>query len=102
MPPEEWEGGLSIRTWKIALFLGLGVLAVLIFVLLQLPNNEAGPPPPQSATYIDNADCVLPGCHQPINATFNIDGQVIARKAGLMNAGQIVAWTRQALAAKAA
>lgn len=30
------------------------------------------------------------------------DGQVIARTAGLMNAGQIVAWTLQALAAKAA
>jgi len=30
------------------------------------------------------------------------DGQLIARKAGLMNAGQIVAWARQALAAKAA
>lgn len=30
------------------------------------------------------------------------DGQVVARKAGLMNADQIVAWTRQALAARAA
>jgi thioredoxin 2 len=30
------------------------------------------------------------------------DGQVVARTAGLMNAGQIVAWTHQALAAKAA
>ena len=30
------------------------------------------------------------------------DGQLIARKSGLMNAGQIVAWARQALAAKAA
>jgi thioredoxin 2 len=30
------------------------------------------------------------------------DGQVVARSAGLMNAGQIVAWTHQALAAKAA
>jgi thioredoxin 2 len=30
------------------------------------------------------------------------DGHLIARKAGLMNAGQIVAWARQALAAKAA
>jgi len=30
------------------------------------------------------------------------DGQVIARTAGLMSADQIVAWTRQALAAKAA
>lgn len=27
------------------------------------------------------------------------DGRVVARKAGLMNAGQIVAWARQALAA---
>lgn len=30
------------------------------------------------------------------------DGLLIGRKAGLMNAGQIVAWARQALAAKAA
>ena len=30
------------------------------------------------------------------------DGRVIARTAGLMNTGQIVAWARQALAAKAA
>jgi thioredoxin 2 len=30
------------------------------------------------------------------------EGQLIARKAGLMNAGQIVAWARQALASAAA
>lgn len=30
------------------------------------------------------------------------DGRLIARKAGLMNAGQITAWARQALAAQAA
>lgn len=35
--------------------------------MLQLPNNEAGPPP-TTASYVDNAECA--GCHGAINTTW--------------------------------
>lgn len=42
----------------------------MIFLLLQLPNNQAGPPP-TTASYVPNQSCVVIGCHDNINATFN-------------------------------
>lgn len=68
---------MSIRTWKIALALGLCALGVLIFLMLQLPNNQAGPPP-TTATYVPNQSCVQIGCHDTINATFNQTGHSVA------------------------
>lgn len=54
--------GLSIKTWKLALALGLCAIGVVVFVMLQLPNNHvsntddgvrvAGEPP-TSASYVD-------------------------------------------------
>lgn len=61
------KGGLDIRTWKLALALGLCALGVLVFLMLQLPSNEAGPPP-TTASYVDNAICA--GCHDDINTTY--------------------------------
>lgn len=61
---------MSIRTWKLALAFGLCALGVLIFLMLQLPNSEAGPPP-TTANYVDNAGCVQVGCHEVFNATYN-------------------------------
>ena len=54
--------GLSIRTWKLALALGLCALGVLVFVMLQLPSNHVSKSvdgvkisgePPTSANYVD-------------------------------------------------
>ncbi len=36
--------------------------------MLQLPNNEAGPPP-TTATYVDNADCAM--CHSALNTSWS-------------------------------
>jgi len=68
---------LSIRTWKVALALGLCALGVLIFLMLQLPNNQAGPPP-TTAIYVPNDSCAQVGCHSNINATFNQTGHSFA------------------------
>ena len=57
--------------------LGLGALGVFIFVILQMPSNDAGPPP-TTATYDLNNSCVLIGCHDTINATFNQTAHAIA------------------------
>lgn len=49
----------------------------MIFVLLQLPNNEAGPPP-TTATYVPNDSCVVVGCHDTVQATFVSTGHAWA------------------------
>ncbi len=38
-------------------------------MMLQLPSNEAGPPP-TTASYVDNAVCATPGCHDDVQATY--------------------------------
>ncbi len=38
--------------------------------MLQLPNNQAGPPP-TTASYVPNDTCARIGCHADLNATFN-------------------------------
>ncbi len=50
--------------------MSLAGLGVLIFLMLQLPSSDAGPPP-TSANYVDNAGCVQVGCHEIFNATYN-------------------------------
>ena len=68
---------MSIKTWKLALAFGLCALGVLIFLMLQLPNNEAGPPP-TTAAYVPNDSCARIGCHADLNATFNQTGHARA------------------------
>lgn len=49
-----------MRRWGLIIALGIFTIGVLIVILIQLPGNEAGPPP-TSASYVDSADCG--GCH---------------------------------------
>jgi len=53
----------------------LCALGVLIFLMLQLPNNEAGPPP-TTADYVDNLECWQ--CHDDIFEEFNGTGHSAA------------------------
>ncbi len=43
--------------------------------MLQLPNNEAGPPP-TTATYVDNADCAM--CHSALNSSWSATPHAVA------------------------
>ena len=43
--------------------------------MLQLPTNEAGPPP-TTATYVDNAVCA--GCHPGLNTSYSATGHAVA------------------------
>ncbi len=66
-----------MRMWKIAVSVFLGVVGIAVFVMLQLPTNEAGPPP-TTASYVPNEDCMGVGCHDNINATFSQTGHANA------------------------
>ena len=57
-----------MKTWKFAFALGLCAVGVLIFLMLQLPNNEAGEPP-TTASYVDNVECAT--CHSGKNTSWS-------------------------------